>query len=660
MNSDMTPPFRGSSFRSDIEGLRAVAVLLVVGCHCGISWCAGGFVGVDVFFVLSGYLITGLLAAEYRRTSRIQLGRFYARRARRLLPAFFVVLVVTLACAALVLTPQELEFTGGAARAAGLYVSNVFFDRSAADYFTPGVESNPLLHTWSLGAEEQFYLLWPLLIWLAVRRRDRGRRSIWILGAVTGVSFACSVYSARLAPTFAFYELPARAWEFASGGILALLPISKRSLGTRWTSACGVVGVAMILGTAVLLKAGWGFLGWTALFPVAGTVAVLFAGAKAPQRGIGALLGAAPLQFIGARSYSWYLWHWPFIVFAAVLFPGITVGGRALAGAAALGVAALTYRFVEQPVRVNPALGARSGVSLGAAAAVTLLIIAASSALLLYNDRQLAADRKLDSINAVTTDIADHLPQDCWSQGLAAEATTCAFAASNAAQSVVLFGDSHALQWFNPMRTAADAQGWRLVTLLKPGCAASDVDAHHVPGDYDECHRWRTRAIDKIVAMHPAAVVMASYNGATFQALRQERLMSTEEIRHGTRWTLEQLSHAGIPVVVIRDTPIPPFNIPACIVRREFPRLPARESCDFDASIALNAAAFSAERAAAEGLANVHFLDLSDLICPGTSCPAILHGLVVYRDENHLAGKFAQSLAPMMRARLVQLLQSAP
>jgi hypothetical protein len=157
------PPPAGS-FRPDIEGLRGVAILAVVGCHCGIAWCAGGFVGVDIFFVLSGYLITGLLASEYAATSRIDFPGFYARRARRLLPACILMLAVTALFALLFLSPQEMIITGRAARAAGVYLSNVYFDRSAADYFASNVQANPLLHTWSLGLEEQFYLVWPFLL----------------------------------------------------------------------------------------------------------------------------------------------------------------------------------------------------------------------------------------------------------------------------------------------------------------------------------------------------------------------------------------------------------------------------------------------------------------------------------------------------------------
>jgi peptidoglycan/LPS O-acetylase OafA/YrhL len=658
MNSDVIARQSGGSFRPDVEGLRAVAVLLVVGCHCGISWCAGGFVGVDVFLVLSGYLITGLLTAEHRATSRIHLPGFYARRARRLLPAFALVLLATMLAAAVVFGPQELAFTGHAARAAGLYMSNVFFDRSASDYFAPNVEGNPLLHTWSLGLEEQFYLVWPMLILVSDRGPSRTRRSIWVLSAVTVPSFAYCVYATRVTPTVAFYELPARAWEFGVGGLLALLPASRSSAATSWAVACGIVGMGVILATGVLVKGGTGFPGWLALLPVAGTLATLFAGAKAPQRGISAVLGAAPLQFVGARSYSWYLWHWPFVVFAGALFPGVTVGGKIAAAVASLLAAILTFSFVERPIRENPYLRARSGLSLRLAAGATLLTIGASWALIFYG-QQLAMDRSFQSLTAATTDIADLSQKACMSWGLSSEVKTCVFGASHSARTVVLFGDSHAVQWFNPVRTAANGEAWRLITVLRAGCPASDFDPHPISSSTSICKDWRSHAIEKIVAIRPSAVVMASYTGATIRGFRTEAPISTEDLRLGTRRTLEELEHAGVPIVVLRDTPLPPFDMLACVERRVLHQLHSAETCDFDASVARNDAAFAAERAAADGLANIKFLDLSDLICPGKSCPATQGGLLVYRDDNHLTGTFAETLAPTVRARLFHLLRKA-
>lgn len=221
---------QSSAFRPDIEGLRGIAVLLVVLFHCGLSGFSGGFIGVDVFFVLSGFLITRLLVSEVQKTSTLSLLEFYARRVRRLLPAFALTLVATLLVGAILMTPLELNWTGSAGRAAALYGSNIFFDKNAGDYFSRDVQSNPLLHTWSLAVEEQFYLFWPLLILLTFRWWGSLQRLATVLFGLTLISLCIGVVSAPYSGTFAFYELPGRAWEFGIGGLAALLPSGSRRI----------------------------------------------------------------------------------------------------------------------------------------------------------------------------------------------------------------------------------------------------------------------------------------------------------------------------------------------------------------------------------------------------------------------------------------------
>jgi SGNH domain (fused to AT3 domains) len=264
---------------------------------------------------------------------------------------------------------------------------------------------------------------------------------------------------------------------------------------------------------------------------------------------------------------------------------------------------------------------------------------------------------RFQRIAAASVDFGS-LPRSCWSEGRSFEVKVCEFGAADAAHTVVLFGDSHAMQWFNPMQTATQEEGWRLVTILRPGCAASDINPHLLSAAADHCRQWRAEAIGKIIAFRPAAVVMASYNGATLRGDSiTATLMPAEEIHRGTRRTLEALSSAGLLTVVLRDTPLPPFNIPACLARRES-NISRGESCDFRGAVALNTAAHSAELAAAEGLPEVYFLDMNDLFCPGTMCHAIVRDLLVYRDEDHITGTFAESLAPSLRMRLFPIVSS--
>jgi peptidoglycan/LPS O-acetylase OafA/YrhL len=640
-----------NSFRPDIEGLRALAILLVIACHCDAAWCRGGFVGVDVFFVLSGYLITGLLSAELRSSSRLDLLAFYARRVRRLLPACAVVLLATMVAAPELLPPQQLESAARAARAAALYVSNVFFDAAAADYFAPSVESNPFLHTWSLGVEEQFYLVWPLLVMVAAGRR---RRALWVLGTVTALSLTCCVYATRNAPTFAFYELPARAWEFAAGGLLTLLPCPAGTRAAHAARAGGVVGVALILAVSALLRSGAGFPGWIAGVPVCGTLAILFAGAVSPQHGISRLLSTAPLQFLGARSYSWYLWHWPCVLFAEALAPAAGSAGKVAAAAVGLCFASLAFRYVECPVRRSSYLRAHAGTALRLAAGALGLTLGAAWLLVVDSQRQ-TEDVAMQSVHLAESTPAGISLRDCVGEGASTVVQTCFFGASPAAKTLVLFGDSHALQWFGAFRAVAAQQGWRLVTVLKIACPASYINPHHLEPGTDLCDEWRTRAIDAIISLRPTVVVVSSYTGATLRGFAGEEPISTEELRAGTRRTLEALRRATATIVLLRDSPLPPFPVPPCVARRVLHILNAPSTCDFAAS-ARNDAAFAAQRAAAAGLHGVYLLDLSDLLCPETICPAVVHGMIVYRDDNHLATSFTDTLAADMHRRLFGLL----
>ena len=640
---------RSTEFRPDIEGLRAVAVLLVVACHCGISWCSGGFIGVDVFFVLSGYLITGLLVAEIRRTSKVDLPRFYARRARRLLPALLLVLLTTLAAGSFIQVPQEINFAGRAARATALYVSNIFFDHNAADYFAPDVESNPFLHTWSLGVEEQFYLFWPVLIILGLRAGKSIRPLASLLTAVTILSLGFCVWSTFHRPTLAFYELPARAWEFGLGGLLCLARPPK--LGQAAWTIGGWSGLAAILLPAFFMADGSHFPGWLAVIPALGTAAVLAAGSALPRRGVGVLLDWRPMQYLGARSYSWYLWHWPFMVFSAAIFPAIPVLGRVIVAAGSLGAAALTYRFLERPIRLNPQWAARTALSLGLAAGTAVGAAAIAWLAVPFADR-MAHEPAMRPITAASEDIADMPRRQCVSLGLSAEVRTCTFGDPNSSTDVVLFGDSHAIQWFNALQLVARQAGWRLVTVVKSGCPASDIEAETVAKS-QSCKTWRAEAFRTIVTLRPALVFAGSFTAGFGRTAGEWTDPKLKRLTLGTKATLDQLTRAGLSVVLFRDTPLPPFNVPTCLARSALhPWVFGRHSCEFDRATALSSSVFDAEKTAAAGMPRVHFLDLTDQLCRTSVCPAVLNNVIVYRDQSHLTGTFASSLAPALAARL--------
>jgi peptidoglycan/LPS O-acetylase OafA/YrhL len=377
---DATPGSPRDAFRPDLEGLRGLAILLVLLFHAGLPGLGGGFVGVDVFFVLSGFLITGLLLREREAHGRIDLAAFYARRARRILPAAAVVLVVTLAASWLVLAPLDLPRVAGDAAAAALSAGNIRFAASAMDYFAADNAPSPLLHYWSLGVEEQFYLLWPALLILATRvGRPRLGAALALL-AVVVASYVAAWYLTDLAEPWAFYSLPTRAWQLGLGGLLAVTAAWQARLPARPVVLSGWLGLACILVAAVALDASTTpYPGLVALLPTLGAGALILAGTHAWSPTM--ILAERPLRWLGRISYSVYLVHWPLLVLpAALLLPGdeLSLPARLLLAGLAVVLGAACYRWVEAPFHRGRRLQLvpRRTLALAATAIAALVVLA--------------------------------------------------------------------------------------------------------------------------------------------------------------------------------------------------------------------------------------------------------------------------------------------
>ncbi len=647
-----------SAFRPDIEGLRAIAILLVVAFHVGVAGFHGGFVGVDVFFVLSGYLISGLLVEEIEATGTLDFVRFYGRRARRLLPACALVLVVTVLASAAVFSPTELATLASTALATALYGSNFWFAQQAGDYFAADARHNPLLHTWSLAVEEQFYLVWPVIVLVGLsRRRSRG----WLLvtfAALSIISFTGSVWLTHARQPWAFYLTPARAWEFGLGGLVRFVRV-PRFVTPRVRYHFGWLGFAAILAAAQLFTPATPFPGVAALLPSVGTAAVLLVGAEAPREGVGQLLAIDPLQGIGRLSYSWYLWHWPVLVLALTLAPELAPSRLVLCALMALALAAAAHRFLENPVRFSPVLARRPRLSLGLAAAMMTIGVgvALSSSWFARWEAALPEQRRFAEASAL-----DGMERvGCLEPDLESAVRECVFGDSTSPKMVVLFGDSHASQWFPAIAPIARSQHWRLVTIGKGSCPVARVAVYNRPlkRDYRECGIWREAALRRIVALRPAGVIIAQYSRGEFKSVNAygvgERL-SYDEWRTGMHSVLQTLDSAGIRTIVLRDSPTAPFHVPSCLSHAALRRWYANERCDFPRERALDTLTTMAERKAMEGLAHVAMLDLNDQICGSAICPAVLDGMVVYRDYSHLTVTFARRLMSVMAARLVPAL----
>jgi peptidoglycan/LPS O-acetylase OafA/YrhL len=615
-------------YRADIDGLRAVAVLPVVLFHADVPLFAGGFVGVDVFFVISGYLITELLVRELESTNRISIIRFYARRARRLLPAFGLMLICVLGAAVFLLTPPEQDTLAATALTAASYVSNFYFIAQAADYFAPDIKTNVLLHTWSLGVEEQFYLVWPAFVaaayWLGGRRAF-----IACCALVVALSFSAQFV---LSPPWAFFSLPARAWELGMGALGSFVTM-RSSAVTR--SLTAVAGLAAIVGFAITADAKTLSPVMMAL-PVLGTVAMLVSGAQGSM--VSSLLALRPFQMIGRVSYGWYLWHWPLLVMPRLIGTGISPTTRLLCVGLALALAVASYVLVEQPIRSSRRLALRPMLSIALALLLTGGTIMASIADqqraqgVLSNDPQY---RKL-------WDTASE-PRLC-TQWQRSELLECAYGDPNAPVTAVLFGDSLAGEWASTLKTIAEMQRWQLITLLKGECSVPDI----FPSGPPDCHPWRQRAMERIEELHPSAVIFSFSRVYPLWAGRGR----FEEALHET---LSHFGKLGILGVVIATTPTSGIDAPNCLMRPRWLGDPKR--CDAPRKDAIDAKLVEDIATAASNLPGVQVWDFTDWFCDDQVCPAMKNDTLVYSDGTHATPAFIRTLAPELERRLRALFE---
>ena len=641
------------AFRPDIQGLRAIAILLVVGYHIGFPGLRGGFIGVDVFFVLSGYLITGILVKEIRKTGKINLGRFYARRARRLLPAAVLTIIATVAVSSL-LSPIEQLSTSKTAVATAAYVSNVWFMFKAADYFAPENETNPLMHTWSLGVEEQFYLVWPLIVligYAGFRRNNSTRRLVLLMATMLAISFGACVWLSRTHQPWAFFSSPTRAWEFALGGLASL--VTRTSKSWKW-SVVAWGGLTLILGGAAIISDKTLFPGAAAAVPALGTAMVLIAGVSS-YSWVQRVLEVQVFQKIGEVSYSWYLWHWPIFATAIALWPRIPLWGRILCALTSLGLAGLTYLIVENPIRYNQFFGKRTRLSLAFAGALTIVAVAvAAGSARLASDFMRASPQK--EFAQAAQDNTGAATSGCINNFLDSRPHECIFGDVNSKHAVVLFGDSHAAQWFPAVEQIAKQRDWKLVTFLKSSCPAASVHVFNprLRRIEAECDAWREGAMQKIVAIHPDLVLIANATGYIRGGAHADGYaqLSLDQWKAGVHDVLARLDGSGVATVLLRDTPRPGFSVPICLARAARHAWYSPQNCALDRNVVLDNHGQQTENDAASGLRHAAFIDLTDLFCNSRTCENQQNNVVVFKDSNHLTVRFAKAMAPELAQRL--------
>lgn len=640
-------------FRPDIEGLRAVAILLVVLAHAKVSGFSGGFIGVDVFFVLSGYLITGLLTQELVANGRIRLINFYARRFRRLFPSLLLVLVVTSVLGQQLLPVGEQPTQAIAAASAVAWLSNLYFAFSAFDYFSAGAEANLFLHTWSLGVEEQFYLVWPALVLALVKSHVGAAGGINIdrlkitMAALAVLGFLGCVVWTSFNPIQAFYLMPARAWQFATGAVVFLyLHNSTKESGSRVLYWCGWTGLVAILMAALLFDPESEYPGIRALLPTLGSAMVLASGTYKPGVGVGRLLSLPVMQSLGRVSYVWYLWHWPVLLLGATIFNFESAGVRAGLVVLSLALAALSHVLVESPLRDAKRLPLAPAKVL--IVSVVLMVAGNGLAIRWNND----ALQRVENVHQYPSERARWDAPSIYAMGCdewyhSDAVKVCGFGPADASKTVVAMGDSIGLQWFPAIEGAFLARGWRLLVITKSSCPMVDepIFYQRIGRRYEICERWRRDALDFVANLKPEVVILGSTYTYNFDE---------SQWREGTKRIVRDLAQSAERIYILRSTPTLPFNAPSCLAPRGwlFERLVKSGRCAVSVGNDHWNRVHRWIESALVPFDNARVVDMTDMVCPEGKCRAKIGDQIVYRDAQHLTASFARSLAEELYRRL--------
>jgi peptidoglycan/LPS O-acetylase OafA/YrhL len=686
-------------FLPEVQALRALAVGLVVIYHLYPAAAPGGFVGVDVFFVISGFLITGHLLREVEASGRVNLAAFWAARVRRIMPAALVTVAAVVAATLAFWPVSEWAVISRHAIASVLSVENWALALDAVDYLAAENQPTALQHFWSLGVEEQFYILWPFAVlgaaalaaWAAGRAaRGSGRRraagqprvrawAVLVFSAVIAASFAYAVWMVAAGDPAAYFSTFTRVWELALGGLLAaLLPASGWPASARVRTFTALAGVLVLAGVAVLYRESMPFPGLSAAVPVLATAAVIAAGETSGPGSLTPLVRWAPVQWLGNVSYSLYLWHWPVVVLFHHLVSPRPHWWQALGLVAASCVLAqLSYVLVERPARTWRFTAKHTGRALGVGALATALAVGAAAVPAVSGARVIearageaqallqdppsgfgsAALRESGGAALVRGSAIVPVPaqaaqdqngiRECFAVWDAPETPRCEFGDKGAERTVVLVGDSHAEQWLAPVRSLARESGWRVVTYLKEACPFTSTQRVLERDSKLLCTGPNERTLESIGRDKPDAIITSAFSQFTY----------VEDPVPGFASTLRALRGLAPQVVVLRDTPAPalPGGEPArACVQRHADDLGA---CSTPRNKALRP---DPAAEAAKTVPGVRLIDLSDAFCTDRECPAVLGNVLVYRDKNHASNTFLRTVAPALRAALPPGVLGAP
>jgi peptidoglycan/LPS O-acetylase OafA/YrhL len=633
--------------------------------HIWPSSLPGGFIGVDVFFVISGFLITGILIREAEKTGTLSIRNFYARRIRRLFPMAGLVLGATLL--ALPLMPKAFwPETIYHVLASTFYVENLWLAAQSIDYLDSENLPGPLQHFWSLSVEEQFYMFWPLLIILACKWNNKKntphqirKHAVYTLATITTLSFIISVILTQTDRSLAYFITLARLWELGLGGLLALLPLSF--LRTSINTTLALIGLSLIIYGSWFISSASDFPGYLAILPTAGAVLLLIA---SPDNPVNArLLGNPAMKYIGDISYSLYLWHWPIIIFAKYQgWQPDLLSGFAIFGLTFL-LSAVSKPVIEDYFLKSEAwkTSDRKAFTL-AFGTMGILVIACSSLFMTIQPGKsfspdalhpgiLIAGESMKNTHKITPipplefvkrDLPDLYAHGCHaSHAATTPLTPCKAGPKESPVKIFLIGDSHAAQWWPALKSLADKNNWQISSYTKSSCAPLDTDTLHDGKLYTECRDWAIAVEDDIKRAPPSVII---YTQAADQRLAKggDQASQSKIMAEILRKKWQTWKDMGIKVIIVADTPVLGRNYLEC--------LGTDQECP--AQSRKNAPDPVLEAITSDNQKDIRLINPSPLICPQDICPPVIGNIVVWRDTHHITATIAQSFSDIFETEI--------
>jgi peptidoglycan/LPS O-acetylase OafA/YrhL len=606
----------------EIQGLRALAAILVLIYHA--KFVPGGFIGVDLFYVISGFLITGLLIKEIDNSGRLDLKNFYQRRIKRLLPTSAFVLIITALVSFVLLAPIDRDNLGKDIIAIALYISNYTFAWWQNDYQNLEAQPSPFLHYWSLAVEEQFYLIWPIFILFLARWGIN-----WVRNGVVVIfnaSFLFSVIQTQISPIWAFYSLTTRAWQLAAGALIIFISQDRlKHPGFTW------LGLVAITSATIFFNENTSYPGYQGLLPVLGAF-LLIASIGSWPKSLIKTFNNKTAQWLGDISYPLYLWHWPILVLPSVwLSKSLTIFQTVLCLLVTLIFAHLTSKYIEQPFRyknfsTNVIYKGLIGIT-ASSVGLGILINLNSSNIISPKISQYSFDlKKVARLPIIYED-------GCHANYGQVNTTKCLYGDKSSAKQIVLFGDSHAAQWFPAVEDIASNRGYQLFSFTKASCSAIDLPrSNKVAFKYSECKKWQQNQITKIKKIKPNLLIITN---SEHYELKLKENSKKYFFQLAQRKLYEELSPVSEKIVFLVDTPKPQIDIPACLASSK------ETKCN-----QIN----KPEKFIWSGYKSI---DLTNWFCT-SKCEAIKEDYIIYRDASHISVAAALAATKPLQKELVK------